>query len=290
MLKKRIVAVLIIKDGIVVQSIGFNKYLPVGNLAISVEFLNRWGIDEIVLLDIDKTKEKKGPDFKLISEVSKKGFVPLTIGGGIRNLEDMRKLVHYGADKISINKLALENPNIIKKASEIFGSQCLVVSIDVKKINGKYQVFSDGGKNPTGLNPVKFAKEVESLGAGEILLNSIDKDGSKQGYDLKLVKEVSQAVLIPVIACGGAGQPKHFLDVFTKTNAMAAAASNFFHFTEHSPIIVKSFLLKSGVDVRLDTSANYEKIDFFNDNGRIKKRPETYLDKLRFEYISEEKI
>lgn len=289
MLKKRIVATLIIKDGIVVQSIGFDKYLPIGNIGICVEFLNKWGIDEIILLDIDKTSQGKGPDFKLITEVSKKIFVPLTVGGGIRNLGDIRKLIHYGADKISINKQALINAKIIREASNIFGNQCIVVSMDAKFKNGEYQVYSDNGKNPTGLDPVKWAKEVESLGAGEILLNSIDRDGSKRGYDLKIIKKVSQSVSIPVIACGGAGHPKHFLDVFTKTGALASAAGNFFHFTEHSPITLKSFLVEKGVDVRLDTYANYRGISFM-ENGRIAKRPESYLDKLRFEYISEEKI
>jgi len=288
-LKKRIVAILIVKDGIVVQSIGFNKYLPVGSVAVCVEFLNKWGTDEIILLDIDKTKQGKGPDFKLITEVSKKSFVPLTVGGGIRNLNDMRKLVHYGADKISINKLALINPKIIKEASSIFGNQCIVVSMDVKSNNGRHEIYSDNGKNPTGLDPVKQAEVFESLGAGEILLNSIDGDGSRQGYDLQIIKKVSKAVSIPVIACGGAGQPKHFLEVFIKTRVLAAAAGNFFHFTEHSPIILKSFLIKKGIDVRLDTDADYKSVNFMGD-GRIIKRPEDYLDKLRFEYISEEII
>ncbi|MEK7663923.1 MAG: imidazole glycerol phosphate synthase cyclase subunit [Patescibacteria group bacterium] len=289
MLKKRIVATLIIKDGIVVQSVGFKKYLPIGSIGVCIEFLNKWGIDEIILLDIDKTRQGKGPDFKLITEVSKKSFVPLTVGGGIRNLDDMRKIIREGADKISINALALKNPSIIKKAAEIFGNQCIVVSMDVKRKNGKYEVYSDNGKNPTGLDPVKWAREVENLGAGEILLNSIDRDGSKRGYDLQIIKKISKAVSIPVIACGGAGQPKHFLEVFTKTSALASAAGNFFHFTEHSPITLKSFLIKKGVDVRLDTYANYQEINFV-ENGRIAKRPENYLDKLRFEYIKEEII
>ncbi len=289
MLRKRIVATLVIKNGIVVQSIGFNRYLPVGNALICVEFLNKWGIDEIVLLDIDKTAQGKGPDFKLITEVSKKSFVPLTVGGGIRDLNDIRKLIHCGADKISINKAAIKTPKIIKEAANIFGTQCIVISMDVKKKNGRYEIYSDNGKTPTGLEPLKWAKRIEDLGAGEILLNSIDRDGSKRGYDLNIIKKVSKEISIPVIACGGASQPKHFLEVFTKTGASAAAAGNFFHFTEHSPITVKSFLLNRGVDVRLDTNANYKETKFM-ENGRIAKRPEDYLDKLRFEYIKEEVI
>ena len=171
MLKKRIVASLTVKNGMVVQSIGFNKYLPIGRVDISVEFLNKWGIDEIVLLDIDATNQNRNPNFNMVTEASKKSFVPLTVGGGIKNLEDIRRLIHFGADKISINKVALTSPKIIKEASEVFGNQCIVVSIDVRKNKNRYEVYSDNGKNPTGLNPVKWAKEAEKLGAGEILLN-----------------------------------------------------------------------------------------------------------------------
>lgn len=290
MLKKRIVASLIVKDGRVVQSIGFKKYLPVGDVGVAIEFLNNWGIDEIILLDIDATKQKRGPNFKMIMDISRKSFAPLTVGGGIRNIEDIRKLIRYGADKVSINKTSLLSPLIINKAAEIFGSQCIVVSVDIKKKGNKYEVFSDSGKNSTGLDPIKWAKEVERSGAGEIFLNSINKDGSKLGYDLGIIKKVADSVSIPVIACGGAGHPKHFLEAFMKTSILAAAAGNFFHFTEHSPIIVKSFLLKNKVDVRLDTYADYGDVNFIEENGRIAKRPDAYLDKLRFEYLPEEII
>lgn len=291
MLKKRIVAVLIIKDRIVVQSIAFNKYLPVGDPRVSVEFLSKWGIDEIIVLDIDATSHNRKPNFNLITEISKRIFVPLTVGGGINTLEDMRQLIHCGADKISINKAALENPEIIKKAALIFGNQCMVVSLDIKiNKNGNYEIFSDSGKIATGLEPVSFVKKVEALGAGEIFINSIDRDGSKSGYDLKLIKMISDAVKIPIIACGGVGLPQHFLEGFVKGGASASAAGNFFHFTEHSPIIVKSYLTQKGVDIRLDTYANYKDINFDEESGRILKRPEHYLDKLRFEYLSEEII
>src|SRR3989344_761442 len=291
MLKKRIVATLIVKNGMVVQSIGFKKYLPVGDPCVSVEFLSKWGIDEIIVLDIDASLQNKKPNLNLITEISKRIFVPLTVGGGIKTLEDMRKLIRCGADKISINKTALENPEIIKKAAGIFGNQCIVVSIDVKKNQrGTYEIFSDSGKIATGLDPVSFAEKVEQLGAGEILLNSIDRDGLQLGYDVKLVKMVSGAVKIPVIACGGVGMPEHFLEGFTKGSASACAAGNFFHFTEHSPIIVKSYLLNRGADVRLDTYADYKDINFDKEKDRIIKRSENYLDKLRFEYLPEEVI
>lgn len=290
MLKKRIVASLIVKNGRVVQSIGFKKYLPVGDVGVSVEFLNKWGIDEIVLLDIDATRQKRGPDFKLVMKISQKSFAPLTVGGGIRSIDDIRKLIRYGADKISINKISLLDSSIIKKAAEIFGSQCIVVSADVKKKNRRYEIFSDNGKVPTGLDAVKWAKKIEGLGAGEIFLNSIDRDGLKSGYDLKIIKQVADSISIPIIACGGAGHPKHFLEAFTKAGASAAAAGNFFHFTEHSPIIVKSYLLQNKVDVRLDSYTNYKDINFIKENGRIAKRSDNYLDKIRFEYLPEEII
>ena len=290
MLKKRIVAVLVIKDGIVVQSIGFRKYLPVGDPLIAVEFLNSWGIDEIILLDIDATNKKRGPDFELISSLSKKCFVPLTVGGGIKTLEDIRKLIHFGADKIAINKVTLERPDIIGEASRVFGTQCIVVSMDVKRLGKhRYEVFSDSGSASTGKDPVAWAREAERLGAGEILLNSIDNDGAKAGYDLDLIKMISDKIEIPVIVCGGVGHPDHFLEGLTSGGASAAAAGNFFHFTEHSPIITKAYLKRQRSDVRFDSYAKYAGFDF-GAKGRISKKDESYLEKLRFEYQPEEVI
>lgn len=289
MLKKRIAATLIIKNGIVVQSLGFKKYLPVGSPSIAAEALNRWGVDEIILLDIDAASQGRKPDFDLVTAISKKIFVPLTVGGGIQDLDDIRRLVHDGADKISINQAALARPEIIKEAAAVFGNQCVVVSLDVKAKNGHYEVYAAGGKNPTGLDPLSWAKRAEDLGAGEIFVNSIDRDGSKKGFDLKLIKTLTDVLSIPVIAGGGAGQPQHFLEVFNDSHAAAAAVGNFFHFSEHSPIIVKSFLIKNGVGVRLDTYANYANVDF-DETGRLTKRPDEYLEKIRFEYQAEEII
>lgn len=291
MLKKRITACLVIKNGRVVQSIGFKIYFPVGSPEVSVEFLNKWGVDEIIVLDIDVTPEKRGPNFNLVTSISKKSFVPLTVGGGIKSLDDIHHLINCGADKISINKAALENPDFIKAAVGVFGSQCIVVSMDVKvNADGKYEVFSDSGKVATGLDPVKWARKVESLGAGEIFINSIDRDGSKQGYDLELLKAVSGEVSIPVIGCGGVGNLRHFLDALVNTGISAAAAGNFFHFTEHTAILIKAFLRKNKIDIRLDTQAAYEGQEFDRDSGRIMKRPEDYLEKIRFIHEPEEVI
>ncbi|MBU0758596.1 MAG: imidazole glycerol phosphate synthase cyclase subunit [Nanoarchaeota archaeon] len=290
MLKKRIVGVLIVKEGIVVQSIGFKRYLPVGKPEIAVEYLNKWGIDEIVLLDMDATRENRGPDFAMIKRVSEKCFVPLTVGGGINSLECMKKVIRYGADKISINTAAIKNPQLIKEGSDVLGNQCIVVSMDVKR-NGdrRFEVFSDSGTIPTSISALEMAKTAESLGAGEILLNSVNRDGSKTGYELELIKEVASMVSIPVIACGGVGHPKHFLEGFKNSKICAAAAGNYFHFTEHTPIFTKAFLKNYGVDIRLETYATYK--DFkFDDDGRILKRSDQYYDKLRFEYIPEEII
>jgi cyclase len=289
MLKKRITALLVVKDGRVVQSIGFKRYLPVGTLSVAVEFLNRWGIDEIVIVDIDATKNNRRPDFDLVREVSKKNFVPLTVAGGIRRVEDMRTLVHSGADKIAINSIAIDRPPIIHEAAQVFGVQCIVVSMDVRKSGGCYEVVRGSGTTPTGKDPVVWAKEVEALGAGEILLNSVDRDGSKQGYDLELIEKVAQAVHIPVIACGGVGSVEHFKEG-AQTKASALAAGNFFHFTEHSPLLVKSYLFKHGIDIRLDTYANYKELDVDQTLGRLVKKPDAELDKLRFVYQPEEVI
>lgn len=290
MLKKRIAACLTIKNRIVVQSVGFNEYLPVGSPMIAAEALNRWGIDEIIILDLDATREGRKPDFDLVTEVSKKIFVPLTVGGGIQNIEDIKKLISSGADKVSINKASWLSPEIISKGARMFGSQCIAVSIDVKIKPGKgWEVVCDSGQTLMSISPVEWARKVEKLGAGEILLNSVDKDGSKIGYDINLIKAVSGAVSIPVIACGGAGHPKHFLEGIIKGGASAVAAGNFFHFEEHSPIIVKSYLVKKGIKLRLESYAAYHEAGF-QANGRLSKKSGDYLDKLRFEIIKEEII
>jgi len=287
--KRRLIGCLVVKDGLVVQSIAFKKYLPVGKPEIAVEFLNNWGIDEIILLDIDATRQGRAPDFAMVERVSKKCFVPLTVGGGIKGLEDIHHLIRHGADKVVMNTVAIKDPQLIKKSAEVFGDQCIVISIDAKKTANVYEVFLNSGSEPTGLSAVELAKRAEKLGAGEIFLNSIDHDGSKQGYDVELIKQVADAVSIPVIACGGVGHPQHFSEGFNKAGATAVAAANYFHFTEHSPVTTKAFLREHGFDVRLDSYATYEGFEF-DVMGRVSKRMEEYLDKLRFEYQPKEII
>lgn len=290
MLKRRIIANLVVRDGIVVQSIGFRRYLPVGKPEIAVEFLNAWGIDEIIIADISAGAERRGPNLQVISSLSKKCFVPVTVAGGIRSVEMMRQLVRCGADKIAINTAAVENPALIAAGAKVLGSQCIVVSIDVRKNGeGKYEVFTRGGRRATGLNPVEFAQTCEQLGAGEIIINSIDHDGSKKGYDLSLIASVSDAVSIPVIALGGAGHHQHFVDVLTTGRATAAAAGNFFHFCEQSVVLTKEFLTRNQVNVRHDAYAQYA--DFlFDSDGRIKRKSDDELQRLRFTFLPKEVI
>lgn len=289
MLKTRIVGVLVVKSGIVVQSINFKRYLPVGSVAVAVEYLNRWGIDEIVLLDIDATPQGQPPQFDRVREYSKFCQVPLTVGGGIRTVADMERLVHSGADRIAINAAAIENPALIEEGARRLGSQCIVVSIDARsQENGEYRVYSHSGSRTTPYDPVVFAKRAESAGAGEIFLTSIDQDGSKRGYDLELLRSVAAAVNIPVIVCGGVGHPGHLLEA-ANMDVSAVAAANFYHFTEHSVIVAKSHLKASGANVRLDSYVTYEGFQFDGD-GRAAKISDEALDKLRFEVIPEEVI
>jgi len=289
MLKTRIIGVLVIRQGIVVQSIQFKKYLPVGKPSIAVDFLNRWGIDEIILLDIDATREQRRPNFDQISELSDFCHVPLSVGGGIRSVEDIQQLIHSGADKVVLNTVALEEPELIVQGAELFGNQCIVVSMDVKEVStGRYEIYKNSGKDATGVRPAEFAKKVEEYGAGEIFLNAIDRDGSKQGYNIDLMQQVMDAVSIPVIICGGANHPDHFKEAMS-LKVSAVAAANYFHYTEHSPIALKSYLKSSAADVRLDSYATYDGYNF-GYKGRIGKKDDAILDKLRFEYIPEEII
>jgi imidazole glycerol-phosphate synthase subunit HisF len=269
MLKKRLVACLIIRDGLIVQSIGFNQYLPIGHPKFSVEYVARWDVDEIVLLDISATSENNIPDIELLKLLSRNSFVPLSVGGGIKSVEDVRTVLRSGADKVVINTHAINNPQLISEIADIFGSQCVIVSIDCKKEeSGNYQVYSASGKLPSGLAPEDWAKTAEELGAGEILLNSIDRDGLKQGYDIPLIQRVCDSVSIPVVAVGGVGRYTDFQKGIIDGHASAVAASNIFHFIEHSTIVAKAHLLKSGIDIRLDSEANYRNREF-DENGRL---------------------
>ena len=289
MLKKRIVGVIIVKNGIAVQSIGFNKYLPIGDPKVVIEYFNRWGVDEISLLDTDANSSSSGVNYEAIREYDKSCQVPLSVGGGIKCIDDVDRIIQSGADKVIINTAAVENPDFITDASSKFGRQCIMISIDAYKYgDGKYSSYTHSGRCDTGITPQELSIKVESIGAGEIFINSINRDGSKKGYDIELAKMVLNAVNIPVVLCGGVGHPQHFVDGM-RLDVSGVAAANYFNFTEHSVITTKSYILQKNVNVRLDSYATYENRSF-DKYGRLNKIPDSELESLRFEYIPEEVI
>lgn len=274
MLKPRLIPVLLLKNGILVRSKTFSFHQHTGDPLGQVERYTAWQADELIYLDINRddthdyretmsvigttSSQKNIPAtmtndvIALVRHVSEKCMIPLTVGGKIRTIEDIRVRLKNGADKVSINTRALEDPSFIERAAEAFGSQCIVVCVDVKKKeDGTYEVCKRFGKEPTGLTPVEWCKEAERRGAGEILLQSIDRDGTGQGYDIPLVKQVVGAVSIPVIALGGVGTFAHLADGLTEGGASAVAAANIFHFSEQSVIKAKREMRARGIDVRL---------------------------------------
>ncbi|MCD6584081.1 MAG: imidazole glycerol phosphate synthase subunit HisF [Candidatus Omnitrophica bacterium] len=257
MLAKRIIPCLDVKDGRVVKGVNFGNLKDAGNPAEQAEVYAKEGADEIIFLDITASLEKRKTILDIVERTAQTIFIPFTVGGGIRSLEDIRVLLKSGADKISINTSAVENPLLIKEGAEEFGSQCIIVAIDVKLTNDeknstkKWEVYTYGGTKATGIDAIEWAKKVESLGAGEILLTSMDKDGTKEGYDLELTKAVSEAVSIPVIASGGAGNLEHLFQAFTVGKADAVLAASIFHYGEYSIKQAKAYLKEKGIPVRL---------------------------------------
>lgn len=252
MLKKRLIPVLILRDGLVVQSIQFKHTNVIHwNPVTAVDFFNRWAVDEIVVLDVSGNKNQRNKFYNVIMGLSKKCFVPLTVGGWIDTVEEGRKVLRLGADKIAINTEAVRRPPFISECARVFGSQCVVVSIDAKAHGDEnYEVYIDRGRTPAGLTPTDWARQAQELGAGEIFLNCIDRDGFREGYDLALLRRVVNAVHIPVIAMGGVLTWQHLADGIIQGGAEAAAAANIFHYTEHSTKKAKQFLREAGIDVR----------------------------------------
>lgn len=251
MLKVRIIPTLLWKNHGLVKGVGFDSSRRVGTVLPAIKVYNTRQVDELILLDISASDEEREPDYESVAEFSAECFVPLTVGGGITSVTHVRNLLLAGADKVSINSAAYGNPNLVREASEHFGAQCVVVSIDVRKLeNGEYRCFARNGTSMTERHPVEWAREVESLGAGEILLTSIDLDGTMKGYDLDLVAAVTSAVRIPVIASGGAGNYQHMLDAVQKAGVRAIAAASIFHFTQQTPLEAKFFLSEHGLPMR----------------------------------------
>ena len=251
-LKVRIIPSVLLMKGIAVKSKQFSNYRNVGSYINTVRVYNLRDVDELAFLDIEATNEKRTIPSYVVREIAEECRMPLTIGGGIKTIEDMKKLFNACADKLSINTAAIENPNLIKEAAKIFGSANIIVSIDAKKIVTEHFVFGNAGKKNTNLKVIDWAKKVEELGAGEIFLNSLDRDGMMQGFDISLIKQVTENVNIPVIAAGGAGKPEDFVEVVLKGGADAISAASIFHFTHHTPRSIKEFMAKKGIYVRLN--------------------------------------
>lgn len=252
MLTKRIIPCLDVLDGRVVKGIQFVQLRDAGDPVELARFYDRQGADELVFLDISATLEGRKTMVEVVKAVASELAIPFTVGGGINSLEDMKKILRAGADKVSLNTAAVLNPVVIKEGATYFGSQCIVVAIDAKfdKEWNTWRVFTHGGQTPTDKNVIKWAQEAATLGAGEILLTSMDSDGEKNGFNVELTRAVSEAVSIPVIASGGAGSADHFVDVFLKGKADAALAASIFHYKESSIYEVKSYLREKGVVVR----------------------------------------
>ncbi|HXV18576.1 MAG TPA: imidazole glycerol phosphate synthase subunit HisF [Candidatus Omnitrophota bacterium] len=253
MLAKRIIPCLDVKEGRVVKGTKFLKLRDAGDPVECATQYDKEGADELVFLDITASHEKRGILLDVVRRTAERVFMPLTVGGGVRAIADIRALLNAGADKVSINTAAVKRPGFVREASQRFGSQCIVVAIDAKrKLKGRgWEVFIHGGRTPTGLDVVQWAKKMESYGAGEILLTSMDRDGTKGGYDLELTRAISESVRIPVIASGGVGNLKHLADGVLKGRADAVLAASIFHFREHTIQEAKRYLKKKGIPVRL---------------------------------------
>jgi len=243
---------LLYKDYGLVKGVGFDSWRRVGTATQSIKVYDLRQVDELVFMDISATKDGRGPDFPLIDELADECFMPMTVGGGIRTIEDVRGLLQVGADKIAINTAAVESPGLIREVADRFGSQCVVVSIDARrKADGGYELYTHSATRPRGICPFDFAAEAQRQGAGEVLITSIDRDGTFEGYDVELTRGVAQRVSIPVIASGGAGNFDHMVQVLRDGHASAVAAASIYHFTHQTPLEAKQHLAEAGFPVRL---------------------------------------
>lgn len=252
MLTKRIIPCLDVTDGRVVKGTKFLDLRDAGDPVESAVAYNEQGADELVFLDITASSDKRNTMVDVVAETARRCFMPLTVGGGIRSVDDMRRMLLAGADKVGVNTAAVSNPDVINEGAKAFGAQCIVVAIDAKKnASGSWTVYTHGGRTPTALDAIEWAKEVAQRGAGEILLTSMDADGTKDGYDIALNRAVSEAVSIPVIASGGAGNLDHMVDVLKEGKADAVLAASIFHFGEYTVGDVKKYLAEHDIPVRL---------------------------------------
>ena len=255
MLKTRIIPCLDVKDGRVVKGVNFVDLVDAGDPVEAAAAYDAAGADELCFLDITASHEERDTIFHIVEQTAERCFMPLTVGGGVRTIADIGRLLNAGADKVSINTAAVKNRQFVKEASEKFGNQCIVVAIDAKKVSkpnepSKWDIFTHGGRTPTGINAVEYAKEVVALGAGEILLTSMDRDGTKAGFDLDLTRAISNAVSVPVIASGGVGTLDHLVEGVTKGGASAVLAASIFHFGTYTMAQAKEHMASAGIAVR----------------------------------------
>ena len=251
MLKNRIIPCLDVKNGRVVKGINFVGLKDAGDPVEQAKVYSDGGADEICFLDITASNENRDTIFDVVRETSKKCFVPLTVGGGVRSVEDISKLLNCGADKVSINTAAVQNPDVVEQSSKKFGSQCIVVAIDAKKNNDRWEIYTHGGRNSTGIDAIEFALNMEKRGAGELLITSMDRDGTQIGYDINLMSMISSRVNIPIIASGGVGELEHLVDGIKLGKASAVLAASIFHYGKYSIKEAKEYLDSKGIPVRI---------------------------------------
>ena len=250
MLKTRIIPTLLMKDVGLVKGVGYDSWRRVGTVLPSVKVYNRRQVDELIVMDISATNANRGPDIAEIKNFACECFVPLTVGGGVRSIEDAQDLLRAGADKVAVNSACYDNPDLVSQIAQKYGTQCVVVGIDARKqSDGTYICYSNSGAKAQNIDPASWAKKMEEMGAGEILISSIERDGTMEGYDLDLIRIVSEAVKIPVIASGGAGSYEDIYQAIHTGGAQAASAASIFHFTEQTPLEAKKYLAKRDIPV-----------------------------------------